>query len=78
MADSHVWLEDYPRALSCLRRSLRLRGKIGDMESEIGVLRDLAEVYEKLGDTDRARASLEETARKQTTPEEVVSGRSNQ
>ena len=70
MADGHVGLEDYPSTLSCLQRSLRLRGKIGDMESEVGVLGDLAKVYERLGDENRA--SLEETARKQTTPEEVV------
>jgi hypothetical protein len=48
------------------------------MEGEVGVLRDLAKVYEKPGDADRARASLEEAARKQTVPEEVVPGRRNQ
>jgi tetratricopeptide (TPR) repeat protein len=65
MADSHVGLGHYPSALSCFWRSLRLRRKIGDTEGEVEALRDLAKVYEKMGDADRAGASLEVAARKQ-------------
>jgi tetratricopeptide (TPR) repeat protein len=76
LAESQAALGNYPSALRCLRRSLRLRRKIGDAEGEVGVLRDLAGVYERLGDAERARASLEEAARKQET-REVSSGRRN-
>ncbi len=47
LAESYTWLGHYPSAVSCLRRSLRLRRKIGDEKGEVGVLRDLAEAYEK-------------------------------
>jgi hypothetical protein len=51
-----------------------LRRKLGDAEGEVGTLRDLAAVYEKLGDADRDRASSEEAARKARMPD-VVPGR---
>jgi tetratricopeptide (TPR) repeat protein len=65
LAESYTGLGHYPSALSCLRRSLRLRRKIGDEKGEIGVLRDLVEVYEKLGNVERARACSEEAVVKE-------------
>jgi predicted Zn-dependent protease len=62
LAESHGKLGHYPSALSCLRRSLRR--KVGDKEGEVGVLYDLARIYENLGDTDRSRACSEEAALK--------------
>ncbi len=53
--------------ISCLRRSLRLRRKIGDKEGEVGVLHDLARVYEDLGDADLARKARDEAASKEGT-----------
>jgi len=73
LADSYERLGHHKSALSSLRRSLRLRRKVGDKEGEIGTLHDLAWVYEKLGDAGRARASLEEAGRK-AEPLEVPSG----
>jgi tetratricopeptide (TPR) repeat protein len=71
LAESHGKLGHYPSALSCLRRSLRLRRKVGDKEGEVGVLYDLARIYENLGDTDRSRACLEEAALKKGTLEQA-------
>ena len=71
VAESHLGLGHHPSALSCLKRSLRLRRKIGDKEGEAGVLRDLAEVYEDLGDTDLARKARDEVASKEGTSGEA-------
>ncbi len=68
LADSYERLGHHKSGLSCLKRSLRLRRKVGDKEGEVGALYDLARVYEKLGDAGRARASLEEVARKGGVP----------
>lgn len=75
LAESYAGLGHYPSALSCLRRSLRLRRRIGDDEGEVGVLRDLAEVYEALGDAARARACSEEAASKRGAS--IAPGRRN-
>jgi tetratricopeptide (TPR) repeat protein len=65
LAESHLGLGHRPSALSCLKRSLRLRSKVGDIEGEVGVLYDLAKVYEDLGDTDLARKAREEAVSKE-------------
>jgi tetratricopeptide (TPR) repeat protein len=65
LAESHLGLGHHPSALSCLKRSLRLRSKVGDIEGEVGVLYDLAKVYEDLGDTDLARKAREEAVSKE-------------
>ena len=72
MAESHLRLGHRPSALSCLKRSLCLRRKIGDGEGEVGVLRDLAEVYEDLGNTDLARKAREEAALREEASREAV------
>jgi hypothetical protein len=64
LAASHSKLGQHSRAGSCLQNSLRLRRKIGDEEGELGTLRELAKIYEDLGETSRARAFLEEAAQK--------------
>ena len=64
LADSYRELGHYKNALSCLKRTSLLRQQIGDTCGEVGALRDLAKVYESLDDEDRARAALEEAARK--------------
>ncbi len=74
LAQSYRRLGHYPSALSCLRRSLRLRKKIGDEEGEVGVLQDLVEIYEKLGDTGHARVCSEEDASKDGAQVEIASG----
>jgi FimV-like protein len=71
LAESHRRLKHYPSALSCLRRSLRLRRRIGDEEGEVGVLEDLARTYESVGDSDAARIFLEEAVLKKGTLEEI-------
>jgi tetratricopeptide (TPR) repeat protein len=71
LAESHLGLGHHPSALSCLKRSLRLRRKVGDKEGEVGVLYDLAKVYENLGDTDLARKAREEAASKEGTSGEA-------
>jgi len=48
-----------------------LRRKIRDKEGEVGVLQDLAGIYEDLGDTDLARKAREEAASKEGTSEEA-------
>jgi tetratricopeptide (TPR) repeat protein len=65
LAESHNELGRYKSALSCIKRSLRLRRKIGDEEGELKALRYMAEVYEKLGDEARAREASKEAARKE-------------
>ena len=71
LAESHLGLGHRPSALSCLKRSLRLRRKVGDKEGEVGVLYDLANVYEDLGDTDLARKAREEAVFKEGTSGET-------
>ena len=71
LAESHLGLGHYPSALSCLKRSLRLRRKIGDKEGEVGVLYDLAKVYEDLEDADLAHKAREEAAFKEGTSGEA-------
>ena len=69
MAESYRRLEHYPSALSCLRRSLRLRKRIGDREGEVGALFDLAGICESLGQKDRALTCSEEAAWKSPATE---------
>ena len=71
LAESHLGLGHHPSALSCLKRSLRLRRKVGDKVGEVGVLYDLAKVYEDLGDKDLARKTREEAASKEGTSGEA-------
>ncbi len=65
LAESYDGLRYYPSTLSCLKRSLRLRRRVRDNKGEVGVLRSLARVYDKLGDAGRARDASEEAARKE-------------
>ncbi len=74
LSESYDRLRYYPSALSCLKRSLRLRRKVRDSKGEVGVLRNLARVYDNLGDTGRARDASEEAARKETALEVVKVG----
>jgi len=71
LAESHLGLGHHPSALSCLKRSLRLRRKVGDKEGEVGVLYDLAKVYEDMGDKDHARKARDEAASKEGTSGEA-------
>jgi tetratricopeptide (TPR) repeat protein len=70
LADSYSRLEHYPSALACLKRSLRLRRKMGDKAGEVRVLYALAKVYANLQDPGRAQDASEEAARK----EEALAG----
>ena len=62
MAESYLRRGRHPSTISCLERSLRLRRKIEDGGGEVGVLHDLAEVYEGLGNADLARRARDEAA----------------
>lgn len=75
LAERYGKLGHYPSALSCLKRSLRLRKRIGDEEVQVEVLRDLTEVYGSVGDSTRARACSQEIVSKEWTPEGVLSSR---
>ncbi len=74
LAESYDGLRYYPSALSCLKRSLRLRRKVRDSKGKVGVLCNLARVYDNLGDTRRVRAASSEAARKETALEVVRVG----
>jgi predicted Zn-dependent protease len=50
---------------------LRLRRKVGDKEGEAGVLYDLANVYDDLGNKDLARKARKEAASKEGTSGEA-------
>lgn len=65
LADSYGRCGHYSSALSCLRRSLRLRRRIGDEAGEIVVLYELAKVYNSLGNMEAASASFEEASQKE-------------
>jgi tetratricopeptide (TPR) repeat protein len=65
LAESYDRCGHYPSALSCPRRSPRLRRRIGDDAGEIVVLYELAKVYSSLGDIEAASASFEEAAQKE-------------
>jgi tetratricopeptide (TPR) repeat protein len=65
LAESYGRCGHYSSALSCLRRSLRLRRRIEDEEGEIVVLYDLAKVYNGLGNMEAASASFEQAAQKE-------------
>jgi hypothetical protein len=65
LAESFSRLDHHSSALSCLKRSLRLRKKIEDKEGEVEVLLDMARVYEDMGDSERAWACSEEAASKE-------------
>lgn len=54
-----------------LKRSLRLRRMVGDLEGEIGVLYDLAKIYEKLEDPDKVRGARDEAMSKKAQLEEA-------
>lgn len=71
LAESHVGLGHYPSAISNLKRSLRLRRTVGDLEGEIGVLHDLAAIYETLDDPDKAWDVREEAMSKKVELEEA-------
>lgn len=73
LAEGYSKLEHYSSALSCLKRSLRLRERVGDEDGRIGVLWALAEVYENSGDSQRARAWAQETASREGAPAGVLS-----
>ena len=74
LAESYDRFRYYPSALSCLKRSLRLRRKVRDSKGEVGVLHNLAGIYDDLGDMRRARVASSETARKETALEVVRVG----